>query len=39
MISVVKTSHLIHSLINALEYLDLKFKLTSDISELKNLLI
>ena len=36
MISVVKTSASnTRSLINALEYLDLKFKLTSDISELK----
>tara|TARA_B100001057_G_scaffold313021_1_gene313140 strand:- start:2072 stop:2674 length:603 start_codon:yes stop_codon:yes gene_type:complete len=36
MISVLKTSASnTRSLINALEYLDLKFKLTSDISELK----
>ena len=36
MISVLKTSASnTRSLINALKYLDLKFKLTSDISELK----
>ena len=35
MISVLKPKHPLHSLINALKYLDLKFKLTSDILELK----